>query len=73
VVETGESRTPRPEESIPGYPTGLASNFFSPSKLLPAKLAEPADLSLAVLIGVRTTAPRLLGAQALPPGEESRT
>jgi len=32
LVETGESRTPRPEEIRPGYATGLASFF---SRLVP--------------------------------------
>jgi len=31
LVETGESRTPRPEEIHPEYATSLASSLFSPS------------------------------------------
>jgi len=31
LVETGENRTPRPEEGRPEYPTGLVGVLFSPA------------------------------------------
>ncbi len=37
LVETGESRTPRPEKDCPEYATGLAGYLFLPFELQPAE------------------------------------
>jgi len=37
LVETGESRTPRPEEVHPEYATGLVGSLLSPNPPLPTE------------------------------------
>jgi hypothetical protein len=46
LVETGENRTPRPEESRPEYPTGLAGVWVSPSVPPPAEYRKAQPISL---------------------------
>ena len=54
MVETGESRTPRPENFPLEYATGLSSIYFSlPGPLLARVPWEPADASYVLPIGVK--------------------
>jgi len=58
LVETGESRTPRPEKAVIGYTTGLVGsyNLGSPESA-DRKPVSPADKSFICRIGIRQTAP----------------
>ena len=59
LVETGESRTPRPETSLSGCTTGLSGGLFLLARALAGGIPrQPADKSVAPVIGVAGIASR---------------
>ena len=63
MVETGESRTPRPKDPLAEYTTSLSGAFFSPPRASTGRISQRlADNSLAASIGVLATASRTYGA-----------